>query len=111
MEMEIKFGNKHLTGNPEGEQTQCNCESQSQTVMDWREWEVRKWTPEVWVTLSRMEASNKKKHREVEGMWGQGRVRSALFVSSNAKPYTYPMTITQNPTSRKQLKHHEKENE
>lgn len=34
MEMEIKFGNKHLTGNPGWEQTQCNCESQSQTVVD-----------------------------------------------------------------------------
>lgn len=34
--MDVKFVNKHLTGNHGWEQTQYNCESQSQTVVGWR---------------------------------------------------------------------------
>lgn len=49
------------------------------------EWEVRKWTQEVWMTRSRTMTSNKKKVREVEGTWGQRRVKPALFTSTNAK--------------------------
>ena len=48
------------------------------------EWEVRKWTQEVWMTRSRTVTSNKKKVREVEGTWGQ-RVKPGLSTSTNAK--------------------------
>lgn len=49
------------------------------------EWEVRKQTQEVWMTRLRPMTSNKKKVREVEGTWGQRRVKPALFTSTNAK--------------------------
>ena len=49
------------------------------------EWEVRKWTQEVWMTGSRTVTSNKKKVREVEGTWSPRRVKPALFISTNAK--------------------------
>lgn len=49
------------------------------------EWEVRKWTEVVWTTLSRIMARNKKKRKEIEGIWNQGRIKSALFVSTKDK--------------------------